>query len=497
VSVMESARDLPDLGPRDPFAEFPASLDAHRAGWLRAYAHRLVVLDALILVAASLVGAFARFGAGQSEHVLLGMSYVLAGLLLVPIWLAVLALSRCYETRFLGTGTEEFKRVANASFRVVACVTFLLFMTKTDVSRGFVAWALPAGLIGIVGGRYAARGWLHRQRRRGQCMHKVVVVGPAAAALEMTTTLQRAPMSGLTVVGACVVDSAARFTSNSLVPVLGSLSEVLPVLEELGADTVVVAKGTGITADDLRQLTYDLAGTGVDLLVSPLLTTVAGPRISMRPMPGLALIHVDEPELDGVRRLVKELFDRVVALAGVALILPLLAVVAVAVKVSSPGPVFFVQERIGKDGQPFHIWKFRTMYADAEARKADLLHLSKSTVFFKVQDDPRITSVGRILRKYSLDELPQLFNVVIGHMSLVGPRPQLQSEVDSYDTHLTRRLLVKPGITGLWQVSGRNDLGLEEATSLDLHYVENWSLGLDIAVLARTVIAVLRPSGAY
>ena len=478
-----------------PSPEAGAGFEAAGAAWLRRYARSLLVLDATVLALAGPLGVAVRFGSSGGPD-LRGMSYLIASLLLAPVGLATLALSRCYEKRFLGSGTEEFKRVANASFRLTAVIAIALLMTKTDVSRGFLAIALSVGLFGVVSGRYGARLWLHRQRRRGRCVHRVVVVGPAEQALEMTTRLQRDPLTGLVVVGACVVDNPETFEVASSVPVMGTLDDVLPVLDKLGADTVVVAKGSSITPEDLRLLSYELEGTGVELLMSPLLTNVAGSRITQRAIPGVALVHVDEAELVGSRRLVKEVFDRVVALTGLVLLALPFILLALVVKLSSPGPVFFRQERIGQDGRPFRIWKFRTMYADAEQRKSDLTHLSRSTLYFKVQNDPRITPVGRFLRKYSLDELPQLFNVMTGDMSLVGPRPQVQSEVDAYDVHLHRRLLVKPGMTGLWQVSGRNDLAVEEAVSLDLHYVENWSLGLDVAVLCRTLLAVLRPTGA-
>lgn len=480
--------------------EEPRALDALRATWLRRYARRLVLLDSAVLVLAGVIGVVARFGLTPAGAQVRGVSYLLGSLLLVPVWLGTLALSRCYETRFLGTGTEEFKRVANASFRVVAVVVFVIFMTKTNASRGFLAVALGAGLLGVVAGRFGARQWLHVQRRRGQCMHRVVVVGPAAAALEMTTQLQRRPLAGLSVVGACVLDAPHVYTKETLVPVLGSLTDVVPVLTRLGADSVVVVKGPGISADDLRDLTYELEGTGVDLLVSPLLTNVTGSRITWRSVPGLPLLHISEPELDGSRRLVKSVFDRTLALLLLVVAAPVLLALTAVIRLTSRGPALFRQSRSGRAGEVFRIYKLRTMHDDAEARRTDVLHRNahgEGAVLFKMPDDPRITPVGRFLRRYSLDELPQLLNVVLGHMSLVGPRPPLPEEVEKYESRVHRRLLVKPGMTGLWQVSGRSDLPWEEAVRLDLHYVENWSLGLDVAIICKTLLAVVRPHGAY
>ncbi|HUR51223.1 MAG TPA: sugar transferase [Mycobacteriales bacterium] len=474
--------------------------DAARARWLLRYARAMIVVDTLVLLLASLLGAALRFGPSLQDAEVRGIPYLALSLLIAPLWVGVLGLSRCYETRFVGNGSEEFKRVANASFRVAALLVFIAFMTKTEVARGFLAVLIPVGLCGLVAGRLCGRVLLHRMRRRGRCVHKVVVVGSASSALEMVTTLQRDPLSGLQVVAACVTGEPRMFTKDSLVPVLGSLTDVVEVLNDLGADTVCVAAGPGVTAAALRDLSYQLEGTGVDLLVSPVLTNVTGTRLSSRTIPGLPLLHVDEPELDGSRRLIKGIFDRTLGLLGLLLVSPLLLAIAVAIRLTSSGPALFRQERIGRAGKPFQIWKFRSMYVDAEQQRETLVAENKhglEGVLFKVEADPRVTPVGRFLRRYSLDELPQLVNVVLGHMSLVGPRPPLQDEVDRYDGHVHRRLLVKPGMTGLWQVSGRADLPWEESVRLDLHYVENWSLGLDVAVLCKTVMAVVRPSGAY
>jgi exopolysaccharide biosynthesis polyprenyl glycosylphosphotransferase len=487
--------DTPDLAALEQsFAAEP------RSTWLAAYRRSLVALDAAILLIAGVLGVLVRFGVGAFGQEVRGVSYLAGSVLLVPAWLAVLSLSRCYEERFLGNGTEEYRRVADASFRVTALIVFVLFMSKTDVSRGFLAVALPVGLVGVVAGRYGARLVLQRKRRRGQCMHKVVVVGPAAQALEMTTHLQSQPLTGLQVVGACVAGDTRRYRDATLVPVLGSLVDVIPVLERLGADSVVIAKGPGITTEDLRHLSYELEGTGIDLLVSPRLTNVMGSRISWRPIPGLPLLHVDEPELTGSRRLVKAAFDRVVGLLLLVLASFVVLPTALAIRLTTKGPAFFRQERVGRSGETFRMWKLRTMHVDAEERRQLLVERNEhgaGGVLFKIREDPRVTPLGRFLRRFSIDELPQLVNVVLGHMSLVGPRPPLPSEVEQYEGHVHRRLLVKPGLTGLWQVSGRSDLAWEDAVRLDLHYVENWSLGLDVTIICKTVMAVLRQQGAY
>jgi exopolysaccharide biosynthesis polyprenyl glycosylphosphotransferase len=207
---------------------------------------------------------------------------------------------------------------------------------------------------------------------------------------------------------------------------------------------------------------------------------------------------VDHPELAGVKRAVKSVFDKTCAAVALLVLAPLFAVIAMSIRLADHGPVFFRQTRIGKDGRGFTLYKFRTMVPDAEQRKSQLAARNEADgVLFKIRRDPRVTRQGAWLRRWSLDELPQLINVLIGDMSLVGPRPALPEEVACYGGHMRRRLVVKPGLTGLWQVSGRSDLSREEAERLDLHYVENWSLALDLQVLWKTGSAVIRGAGAY
>jgi exopolysaccharide biosynthesis polyprenyl glycosylphosphotransferase len=265
-------------------------------------------------------------------------------------------------------------------------------------------------------------------------------------------------------------------------------------------DVIAVAPSAAITAERLRQLAWDVEGEGVEMLVAPALTDVAGPRIHIRPVEGQPLLHVRTPQLSGSSVVIKEAFDRVLALIGIIVTAPVMLLAAIVVRSDSAGPALFRQVRVGKGGRPFTVYKFRSMHVDAHARVESLWTQNAhcSGPLFKIADDPRLTRVGRVLRRWSVDELPQLFNVLFGHMSLVGPRPPLPSEVDRYErSHVYRRLLVKPGLTGLWQVSGRSDLDWSESVRLDLYYVENWSLAFDMGILGRTVGAVLRGRGAY
>jgi exopolysaccharide biosynthesis polyprenyl glycosylphosphotransferase len=280
--------------------------------------------------------------------------------------------------------------------------------------------------------------------------------------------------------------------------VLGRPTDVLAVLQVAAADTVVLTAWSDVGEEDLRRMSWDLEGSGVQLLVAPRLAEVATPRLRIRTVGGMPLLCVAEPEFTGSRRAVKTVLDYALAAVGLLLLAPVMLGVAVAVKVGSPGPALFRQERVGRHGKTFVMHKFRSMYVDAEQRLAQLSHLDEGGgPLFKVRDDPRVTPVGRFIRRYSLDELPQLFDVLRGRMSVVGPRPPLPGEVARYEDDVRRRLLVKPGLTGLWQVSGRSDLSWQESVRLDLSYVENWVLGLDLSIILRTVSAVLARRGAY
>ncbi len=487
--LREADRSAPPL-------EQAAAVD--RSPWLRRYSQALVLVDFAALCAAAVLAVLVRFGSERGE--LRGVSYYAVAAVLVVLWMTVLALSRCYEMRFVGSGPEEFRRVGNASIRLTATVALIGYGTRLDLARGYIAVALPAGLLFLLVGRYGARVVLHRRRLRGEWRHRVVVVGNHPQAEALIALLGQEPLSGLYVVGACVPGARAwrNPTAAKDIPILGSLGSVTQALAESGADTVAIAASPGVTAEALRRLSYELEGTGVDLLVAPALTNITGTRVSLRPVAGLPLLHLDEPELDGARKFVKAVFDRTLGLVGLLLTLPVLLGLALAVRLDSRGPALFRQERVGRDGRTFSVLKFRSMVVDAETHLDGMAEQNEHDgVLFKVRRDPRITRVGRALRRFSLDELPQLINVVLGQMSLVGPRPPLPSEVARYEGSASRRLLVKPGMTGLWQVNGRSDLTWDETVRLDLQYVESWSLGLDVAILAKTVLAVARGRGAY
>jgi exopolysaccharide biosynthesis polyprenyl glycosylphosphotransferase len=316
--------------------------------------------------------------------------------------------------------------------------------------------------------------------------------------LELVGRVRKENYAGLEVVAACVTPHDRVHVADTLGVPVGGLDEVIALAGRLQADTIAVTSASETAAQYLRELSWQVEGTGIELLVAPGLIEVAGPRLHIRPFEGLPLLSVEQPRFEGWRRMVKGAVDRSVAALAAILLAPALVAIALAVRLTSPGPALYRQERVGLNGQTFTMLKFRSMHVDADRQVDDLLGENISDgLLFKIKADPRVTPVGRWLRRLSLDELPQLFNVLGGSMSLVGPRPPLPREVARYDTSVSRRLLVKPGLTGLWQISGRSDLPWEEAVRLDLRYVENWSLAMDLLILVKTVRAVLSSSGAY
>jgi exopolysaccharide biosynthesis polyprenyl glycosylphosphotransferase len=404
-----------------------------------------------------------------------------------------------YERRSLVVGPEEYRRVTRAGCCLVGGLAIGSYVTHADFSRLLVAIVAPLIILATLVVRFGARKLLHRLLSAGGALNRVVVAGSPGRVRDLVGHLRRAPHSGLRVVGACVPGNLdALDLPSGRLPVLGPVSDIVAAATRAGADTIAIA-GTGtLPPGALRRISWELEGSGMHLIVAPEVTDIAGPRILVRPLNGLPLLHVEEPTFSGATRLLKGVMDRMLASLMLLLLSPLLLVIAAAVRLCDRGPVFFRQVRVGHLGREFTLWKFRTMRVGAELER-DALHEQNEHdgPLFKMRADPRVTRVGRRLRRYSLDELPQLLNVIGGSMSLVGPRPPLPAEVAEYPDDMRRRLLVKPGITGLWQVSGRSDLSWEDAVRLDLHYVENWSVTLDILLLWKTVGIVLRGSGAY
>jgi exopolysaccharide biosynthesis polyprenyl glycosylphosphotransferase len=460
--------------------------------WVRPYALGLITSETI---------AAAGAGAGvlllRPEALTASSPLFWAVLALVPAWPLLLGAMGAYSERVFGTGSDEYRRVGKAGFMLLAFAGFISYAAGLDLSRALVVGAIPLLTLATLLGRWAARSVLRRLRERGRCTKRVIVVGRGGAALELADRLKRQRYAGLDVVALCVTPADRGRVGAAGFPV-GGLDDVVDMARRLGADTIAVTSTSETAAEYLRRLSWQLEGTGIELLVAPGLIEVAGPRLHIRPFEGLPLLSIEQPCFEGGRRMVKAAVDRLVAAVALVLIAPVMAGIAVAVRLSGPGPVLYRQERVGINGRSFTMLKFRSMVVDAD-RQVDALRQANISdgLLFKLRNDPRVTPVGRWLRRLSLDELPQLFNVLGGSMSLVGPRPPLPGEVARYDSSVSRRLLVKPGLTGLWQISGRSDLSWDESVRLDLRYVENWTLALDLLILWKTASAVLRSRGAY
>jgi exopolysaccharide biosynthesis polyprenyl glycosylphosphotransferase len=481
--------------------QHPTRHDQRRA--LSGLIRRIGLTDLVVIIWAVMGAQLIRFGQSAAQATLsaehansLQPLYTLFSVVLIGAWVLLLHLHRAYDHRVLGHGSEEYKAVATASFQLFGGLAVVSYVLRLDVARGYVAMALPAGIITLLVSRWLWRKWLTLHRVQGLLSASVLVVGDQEHLASLIRALDSVPEAGYRVVAACCGD--ADRSSFGPIPILGDESQAAEIAREIGVTTVACTSSSRFGADGLRRLGWALEGQEVDLVVAPGLTDVAGPRVLTRPVAGLSLLHVDEPVFEGIRLAVKDTFDRCAALFLLILLSPLFAVVAVLIKKDRKGPVFYRQERVGKDGTSFPMLKFRTMLVGAEAMLPSLKDRSEGQgPLFKLRDDPRITNIGAKLRRYSLDELPQLINALRGEMSLVGPRPPLPSEVEAYEHDVRRRLLVKPGMTGLWQINGRSDLSWDESVRFDLYYVENWSVMSDLMILWRTGRAVIHASGAY
>ena len=468
------------------------------ATWHRPYVVALVIFDVTAALIASYTAMQYNKATAGFNTLPTPVIFTLVAFLFLPLaWVIVLWGHGCYDRRYLGIGADEFKRVFRASVTVTALVSFIVFSTSFSPSRLSVGIALLSALVYLSIGRYLARRLLKIIRKGGRAVHRVLLVGTLAEALDVHAAVSRVPWAGLVPVGIHLTEGfASSRGTNTPVPVYAGRN-VLGLLRELGADTIAVCGSASTEPGELRRLAWQLEGTGVDLVVAPQLTDIAGPRVHIRPVEGLPLLHVEEPKLSGVAWLVKNVMDRAVAAVLLVLLLPLFMIISAMIWFSDRGPAFFTQARVGREGKTFRVYKFRSMYEDAEERLALLEGQNESDgLLFKMRNDPRITPVGRFLRKTSLDELPQLINVFRGEMSLVGPRP-LPADDGDFLGDVRRRLLVRPGMTGLWQVSGRSELSWDDAVRLDLYYVDNWSLAFDLVILWRTVGVVFGRKGAY
>ena len=470
--------------------------------WHRGIPRLLTLVDAVLILVSMVFAELVRFGR-LGEHIpgTVLLNYTLLSVILAVGWGVTLAFVGSRDIRVFGVGADEYKRVIKGTLYFFGLVAIISYAIALETARGYVAVALPVGLLAVLCGRFVVRTWVARSRARGRFRRRMLLVGGPGAVAHVHDALVSEAGAGYEPVAAIMPGYRSRGDDFLPIPCrtdLSTIGEIVDFAVENHVEAITLTSGDPFPPRDLRRLGWELQERGITLIMAPALVDVAGPRIHMQPLAGLPLIHVSTPRLSRGKAFSKRMFDVVASGLGMILISPLLLGVALAIRLDSPGPILFRQERIGLHGRPFTMLKFRSMVPDAEKIKAALTSdAGDENVLFKMKDDPRITKVGRFIRRTSIDELPQLINVLRGDMSLVGPRPHLPHEVEQYEDYIHRRFQVQPGITGLWQVSGRSNLSWEDAVRLDLNYVENWSLLGDIVILGRTVRAVTAADGAY
>lgn len=488
-----------------PATAHPAAVsDRHNPRrWQHRYSHYLRISDSLIVCASVILAQYTLSGnshlAGYSVPVTILFSF-----LFVTLWLSFLVIFQTRSTHIIGAGLDEYRRIATASFWTFGGIAMLTLLARIELPRVYLAIALHVGTFGLLASRNIWRRYIRRKRAHGEYQTLVLAIGDRAKVSRLVQELDRNPADGYVAVGACIPGSGPPrgdllTVDGREVPILGDEFFVPNAVDSCGADAVVVTQteGYGITA--IRDLMWQLETRDVDLVVSPGVWDVASARLTMRPIAGFPLLHVEKPQYTGAQQVQKRAFDFCLALTLLTVTSPLLVAAAIAIKLTSKGPVFYRSERIGLNAKSFTMFKFRTMTVDADKQLDSLLPLNEGAgnILFKMRRDPRVTPVGRILRRFSVDELPQFINVLKQDMSVVGPRPPLRREVENYGGDVKRRLLVKPGVTGLWQIRGRSDLSWEESVRLDLSYVDNWSLAGDLMIILQTLKAVLTGRGAY
>lgn len=477
--------------------------------WKRQYCRRLLLVDAVAIVNAVFLAHIGRFevlaGVGpHSDSDSASTKTAVLAVLLAAAWFIALGVVQSRDISLVGVGSEEYRRVVSATAWVFGLVAVCSLLLQIQFSRGYLVIALPVGLVSLIAGRHFLRRNLGKRRARGEFMTRVIVLGMPDTIGVLCDYLSRSTPAGYKVVGACIPEfggAPGQFleTPGGPLPVLGDQDSVEIALRLTNADTLAVTAVEKLGQENMKRLAWQLDSLDVDMIVVPGMTDIAGPRLKLRPIDNLPLFHIARPRYDGPPSLGKRTFDLVFAILALVAITPIMVAVAVAIKLNSPGPVIFRQERVGQHGRLFRIFKFRTMVVGAELAqdRERAVTASGAGVFFKSATDSRITRVGRILRATSIDELPQLFNVLGGSMSLVGPRPLVPGEGESVEYFVQRRALVRPGMTGLWQVCGRSDVSEAERIRLDHSYVDNWSSVQDLIIIWRTIRAVLKREGSY
>lgn len=490
------------------------STHSHSRLWQSMASQKLAINDVIVVSLSVLATQVAWLGWDSGNvslspwrQTLGGIPYYAVTLVIIAGWLFALWIVNTRDPRILGSDTTEYSRVASASLHVFGIVAVIAYFGRIELARGFIALAFPIGTFCLLVSRWLWRKWLVHQWRSGKLRTRVLVLGAPDSVRTIVDRLLAAKPSPYDVVAVSNTRSETKSPAESIevrgltIPIVAFQDDVSALMDSLDVDTVILSGGHSLSSRKIREIQWSLNNDYQRLVISSGVVGVGAPRLAVKPVAGLPLLQVEPPVFSKPAQFAKRTFDLVSSGLGIILISPALLIIALAVKLGDGGPVIFKQERVGLNGNTFNMLKFRSMRVDAEQILAKLRQEQQAdagnTVMFKMKDDPRITKVGRFLRRYSLDELPQLFNVLNGTMSLIGPRPPLLREVKTYEKHVYRKFLVKPGITGLWQVNGRSNLSWEDSVRLDLYYVENWSMMGDIQILFRTFKAVVGSDGAY
>ena len=498
-----------------PFPETEQSIFRsirRRPLWRYIYVAALVAVDVLVMLL-SLVICFA-FNPGAYDTVTRAMPIWAFLLAYCVIGLLCLAFAGAYHRHVMAEGYELYTKLINAAIFTIVLASCVAFMLNLQLPRTALIIAPLVGLVCELVARWMMRCLLHHHRRRGECKYTTVIVGSSEGINRTLRLTRRNSALGYMPVAVCPIAPDPRMDDAYVVTnfvadpdiegadklrVLSFGSRFARTIERMGVQEVYIADVLSRDSKLLHAMSLAIESLGIELAISVSLADIGGHRLHLRNSAEQQVLIASLPQYRTTTYVIKRIID--IVLSAVALIVssPIMLGVAIAIKLDDGGPVLFKQTRVGIHGKPFTMYKFRSMVTNAEEIKAKLAAESgqANRFIFKLKDDPRITKVGKFIRKTSLDEFPQFFNVFKGDMSLVGPRPALPDEVARYGSLYSTRLLVKPGITGPWQVSGRSDLSQEQSEFLDVSYIENWSITGDLAILAKTVMVVFRGTGSY
>ena len=498
-----------------PFPETEQSIFRsirRRPLWRYIYVAALVAVDVLVMLL-SLVICFA-FNPGAYDTVTRAMPIWVFLLAYCVIGLLCLAFAGAYHRHVMAEGYELYTKLINAAIFTIVLASCVAFMLNLQLPRTALIIAPLVGLVCELVARWMMRCLLHHHRRRGECKYTTVIVGSSEGINRTLRLMRRNSALGYMPVAVCPIAPDPRMDDAYVVTnfvadpdiegadklrVLSFGSRFARTIERMGVQEVYIADVLSRDSKLLHAMSLAIESLGIELAISVSLADVGGHRLHLRNSAEQQVLIASLPQYRTTTYVIKRIIDIVLSAVALVVSSPIMLGVAIAIKLDDGGPVLFKQTRVGIHGKPFTMYKFRSMVTNAEEIKAKLAAESGQTdrFIFKLKDDPRITKVGKFIRKTSLDEFPQFFNVFKGDMSLVGPRPALPDEVARYGSLYSTRLLVKPGITGPWQVSGRSDLSQEQSEFLDVSYIENWSITGDLAILAKTVMVVFRGTGSY